>query len=495
MRLPLRLRLAVISMIVSGLLLGAVSIISYGVLSRWLDEDASTRLRELTEGLHGYLRFTDGEPSLDFNPSDSDQVEFVQEATRYYQLYDVATGRLVFQSAGLLPLGLHLTPAEVQSYRSRARPFDIATDYGRLRISNSVIPGEPGRSYLLQVGVSLRTLDAALGRYRDLLLLLALPSLLATALGSWWLSGIALAPLTRLAGAAREIDVSTLERRLPTRGAQDELDDVARAFNGTLERLEHSVAEMRQFSAALAHELRTPLAALRGEIELALRVAGTEEQRRVLASQIEELDKLTRLIDQVLTLARAEAGQIPLTFAPVNVSDLAASLVEQLEPVAQARGIDLRCERAGPVVAAADVGWLQRLILNLLDNAIKFTQEGGRVLLRVSADGGSARIEVSDTGIGMSPEQAGHAFERFYQADASRSAPNEGVGLGLSLVKWIVDRHHGTIAIDSRLGEGSTFTVTLPGANRRPTLPSEPQDSAAPPQRRATRFDEGGAAA
>ena len=482
-------------MIVSGLLLGAVSIISYGVLSRWLDEDASTRLRELTEGLHGYLRFTDGEPSLDFNPSDSDQVEFVQDATRYYQLYDVATGRLVFQSAGLVPLGLHLTPEEVQSYRSRPRPFDIGTDYGRLRISNSVIPGEPGRSYLLQVGVSLRTLDAALGRYRDLLLLLALPSLLATALGSWWLSGIALAPLTRLAGAAREIDVSTLERRLPTRGAQDELDDVARAFNGTLERLEHSVAEMRQFSAALAHELRTPLAALRGEIELALRVAATEEQRRVLASQIEELDKLTRLIDQVLTLARAEAGQIPLTFAPVNVSDLAASLVEQLEPVAQARGIDLRCERAGPVVAAADVGWLQRLILNLLDNAIKFTQDGGRVLLRVSADGGSARIEVSDTGIGMSPEQAGHVFERFYQADASRSAPNEGVGLGLSLVKWIVDRHHGTIAIDSRLGEGSTFTVTLPGATRRPTLPSEPQDSAAPPQRRATRFDEGGAPA
>jgi heavy metal sensor kinase len=482
-------------MIVSGLLLGTVSIISYGVLSRWLDEDASTRLRELTEGLHGYLRFTDGEPSLDFNPSDSDQVEFVQEATRYYQLYDVATGRLVFQSAGLVPLGLHLTPEEVQSYRSRPRPFDISTDYGRLRISNSVIPGEPGRSYLLQVGVSLRTLDAALGRYRDLLLLLALPSLLATALGSWWLSGIALAPLTRLAGAAREIDVSTLERRLPTRGAQDELDDVARAFNGTLERLEHSVAEMRQFSAALAHELRTPLAALRGEIELALRVAATEEQRRVLASQIEELDKLTRLIDQVLTLARAEAGQIPLTFAPVNVSDLAASLVEQLEPVAQARGIDLRCERAGPVVAAADVGWLQRLILNLLDNAIKFTQEGGRVLLRVSADGGSARIEVSDTGIGMSPEQAGHVFERYSPADASRSAPNEGVGLGLSLVKWIVDRHHGTIAIDSRLGEGSTFTVTLPGATRRPTLPSEPQDSAAPPQRRATRFDEGSAPA
>ena len=495
MTLPLRLRLAVTSMVVSGLLLLAVSIVSYGVLARWLDEDASARLRELTEGLHGYLRFTDGEPSLDFNPNDSDQVEFVQDATRYYQLYDVATGRLVFQSAGLAPLGLHLTPAEVQAYRTRPRPFDIGTDYGRLRISNSVIPGEPGRNYLLQVGVSLRTLDAALGRYRDLLLWLALPSLLATALASWWLSGIALAPLSRLAGAAREIDVSTLQRRLPTRGAKDELDDVARAFNETLGRLEHSVGEMRQFSAALAHELRTPLAALRGEIELALRVAATDDQRRVLASQIEELDKLTRLIEQVLTLARAEAGQIPLTFAPVNVSDLAASLVEQLEPVAQARGIGLSCERTGPVIVEADAGWLQRLLLNLLDNAIKFTRDGGVVVLRVAADGGMARIDVCDNGIGMSPEQADHAFERFYQADASRSAPNEGVGLGLSLVKWIVDRHHGTIAIDSRLGEGSTFTVTLPGTGHRHASPSDPQDSAAPPHPRATRFDEGGAPA
>jgi heavy metal sensor kinase len=462
--LPLRFRLAVTSMLVSGLLLGAVSIVSYEVLARWLDDDASTRLTELTEGLHGYLRFDGDVPTIDLNPSDSDQVAFVQEATRYYQLYNTATGRMVFQSAGLAPLGLQLTPQEVQAYRTRPRPFDISTDYGRLRISNSVIPGEPGQTYLLQVGVSLRTIDAALGRYRDLLLWLALPSLLATALASWWLSGNALAPLSRLATAAREIDVDTLERRLPTRGVHDELDDVARAFNETLERLEHSVGEMRQFSAALAHELRTPLAALRGEIELTLRSAATEEQRRVLVSQIEELDKLKRLIDHLLTLARAEAGQITLTFAPVNVSELAASLVEQLEPVAQARTIDLRCERDGPVIVAGDAGWLQRLLLNLLDNAMKFTKEGGRVVLRVSEDSGRARIDVRDTGIGMSQEQAGHAFERFYQADVSRSEPREGVGLGLSLVKWIVDRHHGTIVVDSRLGEGSTFTVTLPGA-------------------------------
>jgi heavy metal sensor kinase len=492
--LPLRVRLAVASMLVSGLLLAALSVVSYNVLARWLDEDANTRLTELTEGLHGYLRFDGDEPSIDLNPNDSDQVAFVQEATRYYQIYDVQSGQLVFQSAGLAPLGLQLARDEVREYSSRG-PFTISTDYGRLRISNSVIPGEPGRRYLLQVGVSLRGIDNALERYRRLMLLLALPALFLAAAASWWLSRIALAPLTRVAGAAREIDVSTLERRLPTRGAKDELDDVARAFNETLQRLEHSVGEMRQFSTALAHELRTPLAALRGEIELALRGAPTDEQRRALASQIEELDKLKRLIDHLLTLARAEAGQIPLTFTPVNLSALAASLVDQLEPVAQARTIDLRCEHSGAVMVDGDAGWLQRLLLNLLDNAMKFTGEGGRVVLRVANEDGRARIDVRDTGIGMSAQDAGHAFDRFYQADPSRSAPHEGVGLGLSLVKWIVDRHHGTIAVDSRLGEGSTFTVTLPVLERRSGPRDEPTDGKGLQNRRAARLGEGGAPA
>ena len=236
-------------------------------------------------------------------------------------------------------------------------------------------------------------MDAALRRYRDLLLWL-LPAALA-AVARW---RVMVAVRLRAAAAhrcspaaAREIDVRTLERRLPTRGVHDELEDVARAFNDTLARLEHSVGEMRQFSAALAHELRTPLAALRGEIELALRTLGHRDdaERSTLASQIEELDRLARLIDQILTLARAESGQIRLTFAPVDVGALAASLVEQLEPVAQARTIELRCERNGAVVVNGDAGWLQRLLLNLLDNAIKFTREGGHVVLRVSRDAGS----------------------------------------------------------------------------------------------------------
>jgi heavy metal sensor kinase len=291
-----------------------------------------------------------------------------------------------------------------------------------------------------------------------------LPSaLLISAAASWWLAGFALRPLSVLAGAAREIDVRTLERRLPTRGVDDELEDVATAFNDTLSRLEHSVGEMRQFSAALAHELRTPLAALRGEIELSLRRSGRDAaEQATLASQIEELDRLARLIDQILMLARAESGQIRLTFAPVDVGELAVSLVEQLEPVAQARTVDLHCERNGTVLVKGDAGWLQRLLLNLLDNAIKFTREGGTVVVSVAREAGRARIDIRDNGIGMPPEVTAHVFERFFQADPARSSGTDGAGVGLSLVKWIVDRHQGTIEVQSRVGQGSTFTVRLP---------------------------------
>jgi signal transduction histidine kinase len=243
----------------------------------------------------------------------------------------------------------------------------------------------------------------------------------------------------------------------------DEIDRVADAFNATLGQLEHAVGEMRQFGAALAHELRTPLAALRGEIELVLRTPGTSTvQRNACASQIEEIDRLTRLIDQILTLARAEAGQIRLTSERVNLSDLAASLVEQLAPIAEARSIDLSTERRDAVVVDGDPGWLQRLLLNLLDNAIKFTNANGRVVIRVFRERDSARIDVQDSGIGLAPDDVPRVFERFFRADPARSSAIEGSGLGLSLVQWIAAQHRGSVTVESRLGEGATFTVTLP---------------------------------
>jgi heavy metal sensor kinase len=463
MTLTLRARLAATSAAVMGLFLAALSLVSYQVLSRWLDADVTERLAQLTDGLHGYLHIKGDAASVDYDAGDADQAAFIREATRYYRVFDLGTGRLLAASSGFAPPAPGPTAAQVQAYSTRLKPDDVETGYGRLRISNSIrtVPG--GGAYLLQVGVPLAPMDGALARFRGLLSWLVPGALLAALLAAWWLSGFALLPLSRMADAARQIDVTTLDRRLPARGADDELDRVAFAFNETLDRLQHAVGEMRQFSAALAHELRTPLAGLRGEIELALRARGTTDaQQRAFSSQIEEIDRLTRMIDQILTLARAESGQLRLTFAPVEVGGLAASLVEQLDPVAQARSMTLRCERSAAVTVDGDPGWLQRMLLNLIGNALKFSNEGGRVVVRVSRQGGTARVDVEDTGIGLTAEDATRVFERFFRADDARSSTTDGAGLGLSLVKWIAERHGGAVAVQSRLGEGTTFTVTLP---------------------------------
>jgi heavy metal sensor kinase len=308
----------------------------------------------------------------------------------------------------------------------------------------------------------MKPVDEALDRFLALVLWSVPVGLVAAGLVGRWMAGRALAPLVRLATATRGIHVTNLGQRLPVRGANDELDQVAHAFNDTLAQLDQAVGDMRQFSAALAHELRTPLAALRGETELALlSVRSPEESARALASQLEELDKLARLINELLTLARAEAGEIPFTLVDVDLSKLAASIVEQLEPVAQVRGIDLVSDAAAGVVVVGDSGWIERLLLNLLDNAIKFTDAGGRIVVRVWREREVACLDVSDTGKGIAPEALPHVFDRFYQADPSRSSGYEGAGLGLTLAKWIADRHGATLQVRSEPGRGTTFSLRM----------------------------------
>lgn len=460
--MTLRTRLTIIYAAIFGLLLAGLSFASYRVLARQLDDNATGRLIELTDGLHGYLHFDHGASTIASNQNDPDQAAFIQEATRYYQIYNADTGDLVVQSDALEPLGLRFTAAEVRAFRDQPRLQDIRTDYGRIRISNSLI-SSAGQTYLLQVGVSLNSVDSALNVFLQTLLWSVPIGLLAAMLAGRWMTGLGLAPLARFAAATREIDVSNLRQRLPVRGTGDELDEVANAFNETLTRLERAVGEMRQFSTALAHELRTPLAALRGEIEMSMRhPQADEEQTRRLASQLEEIDRLKRLIAQLLMLARAEAGDIALTRVEVDLAALVAALVDQLEPVAEAKGVDLRFEPSGSVRVTADEEWLKRLVLNLVDNAIKFTAAGGRVEVRVRAEAERAVFQISDTGIGISAELLPRMFDPFVRADPSRSHRTEGAGLGLSLVKWIIDRHHGRIEVQSTPSQGSTFTIYLP---------------------------------
>jgi len=462
-RFSLRTRLTVFYTLVFGLLLTALAAVSYRVLDQQLDSDATANLVETTNGLHGYLHFEGGTPEIVYDSSDPEEAAFVQRATRFYQIYDAATGALLAQSDTIAPLGLTFTPEEVKSFREHPRLHDVQTDYGRIRLTNSVITGvSPSQVFLLQVGASLSGTDGALRRFLELLFWGMPAGLLIVVIVGRWMAGVALAPLERFAAAVRTIDAANLRQRLPDRGVGDELDEVARAFNDTLARMEHAVGEMRQFSTALAHELRTPIAALRGEIELAGMKPGlSEEQRESSASQLEELDKLKRLIDQLLTLARAEAGQIPLAHDRVELAPLVEDVVEQLEPVALAQGLTLAADVAARPAIVGDASWIERMLLNLLDNAFKFTPAGGTVTVRLSEAGGGAVLEVRDTGVGMAADVLPRVFERFYRGDPARAAGGFGVGLGLSLVKWIVDRHNGDVTAASAPGAGARFTVTL----------------------------------
>jgi heavy metal sensor kinase len=467
--LTLRTKLTLFYSITVSVLLTGFGLIYYNVLSVGLDRDLTQDVQDRADGLRGYLRFEENQetqqskPIFSYDPNDPDEVTFIKTATRYYQVYEIHTGKLLDESEEFSAAAVKYPPSDVTHYAQIAPSFvEIHTDEGKLRVRNEEVRvnGEP---YLLVVGASMKTVEDTIRTFVRALALLIPSGVLLAAIASWFMAGKALEPVAALGKAAGEIGVSRLDRRLPVRGTGDELDYLAEQFNETLKQLEKAVGEMKQFTASISHELRTPLAVLRGEAEIALMQSSSSEQyRRVLASQLEEFEKLTRMVNELLTLARAESGEVAIAHEPVNLSSMAQSLIEQLEPVAASKNLTLSCQCNSDVFVNGDEGWIERIILNLVDNAIKFTPSGGRVEVRVSQNNGHRIIEVTDTGIGIEPEALPHIFERFYRADPSRSNRADGAGLGLSLVKWATDQHHASIEVDSTPGHGSTFRVKFP---------------------------------
>jgi len=462
--LTLRTKLAVFYSIAVSLLLSGFALVYYRVLRVNLETALTDELIERAAGLQGYLKYEDGRPVFVYDDKEPDQVSFVQSASRYFQLYDTMTGDLLAESPELEALGVQYSANDVRQFTQTPSGFnDLQTDQGLLRFRREIVTNSAGSRYLMLVGASLEPMQDTLAGFLGSMAWLIPTGMFLAAISAWWMAGRALMPVGALAVAAREIAVGSLDRRLPVRGANDELDDLAREFNETLARLERAVGEMKQFTSSISHELRTPLAVLRGEAEIALMQVGTTEQyRNILASQLEEFEKLTRMINQLLTLARAESGQVKIEHKPVNISAMTQSLSEQIKPVAASKDVvmDWSCEP--DVVIAGDSGWLERIILNLLDNAIKFTPAGGHVHVSLARNSHGATLGVRDDGKGIPAEALPYIFERFYRADPSRSNQVDGAGLGLSLVKWAVDQHQGTIRVDSVPEEGTQVTVTLP---------------------------------
>jgi heavy metal sensor kinase len=461
--LGIKPKLTLLFATVFAVLLGGLYVATYYLLANELETTLNDELVERAAGLKGYLDFEDDQPVLTFDSSDAEQTFFISTATRYYQIYELSDGALMDQSMELALLGLQFSPNEILQISEGPPMIDIQTDQGPLRFYNDHVLSPSGQNYLLQVGTSLESKQIALDRFLRLTLWLFPFGLLVAGASGWFMAGRVLKPVQNISFAARQIEVSQLSRRIPLTGSGDEFDRLAMTFNETFARLEHAVGEMKQFTGSIAHELRTPLAILRGEAEIAmLHGQSMEDYRRVLSSQLEEFQKLTRLIDQLLTLARAEAGEFHLDHASVPIVSLLKYIVEALTPLAAEKGISLSLESESEVNVRGDKEWLERALLNLLDNAIKYTRTGGRVTVRTSVEPRGARIDVEDTGAGIPTEAIPHIFERFYRADPARNKAIDGVGLGLSLVKWIVKEHGGTIEVASIEGEGARFTMLLP---------------------------------
>jgi two-component system OmpR family sensor kinase len=462
-RLGLRMQLTLIfSLVFAGILILNTGI-SYRILKFRLEENLRQELKERAAGLRGYLRFPDGKPYFEYDADDPDEAFFVETGTRYFQIFNKTTGELIVQSHELDLLDLEIDPEEVQAFPP-SQIFSSA-DAGSVRLLfyNEIVHAPQNRVYLVQIGSRRDFMDAAL-RQLLLLTIFIVPAGLAVAsVASWWMAGRALRPINELTRAAMNIGISDLDRRLPLQGTGDELDRLSTTFNDMFERLAKAINEMKQFTASISHELRTPLTILQGEAEvMLLQTHPIQEYKRLLASHLEEYGRLAQLINRLLTLARAEAGDIQMRPTSIDLAQLTLYLVEQLDAVSSSKQISLSIKSEEPVYVKGDREWLESAILNLLDNAIKYTSMGGRISVAVENHGNEQKLEIRDTGIGIEPEALPHIFERFYRADLSRSSRYEGAGLGLSLVRWIVEQHRGRVEVNSELGKGSCFTIWLP---------------------------------
>jgi two-component system OmpR family sensor kinase len=337
--------------------------------------------------------------------------------------------------------------------RAAARPIAIA-----------------GTSFIIVAVEPLDPIAADLALVRRVLYI-GLPLLLAlAALGGYWLTTRSLAPLKWMAEQAREITGSSLHKRLDIGDAAEELAVLSASFNELLARLDQSFESMRRFVADASHELRTPISVIRGEADVALsHERGSAEYREALAIVLDESRRLSRLVDDLLNLARADAGNVRLQVQEFYLNDLLAECCRSVQSLAGGRRIELECRAGEDAPFRGDEELLRRLVLNLLDNAIRYTPPGGKVTASLDAAGPEARLRVSDTGSGIAPEAAPLVFERFFRAEKSRSRQEGGFGLGLSIVKWIAEAHHGTVELESRPGDGAAFTVRLP---RGPVSPS-----------------------
>jgi signal transduction histidine kinase len=290
-----------------------------------------------------------------------------------------------------------------------------------------------------------------------------LPAVVLGLLGGWWLMRRTLAPVADLTRAVEKIHERNLSERIPRSGNGDELDRLTDVFNAMTTRLAGSFQHIREFTLHASHELKTPLTILRAELETALHDEQcSPAQRERLASQLDEIERLAKIVDGLTLLTKADAGQIALKLEPVRLDELVRESFADAKILAQPHHLDVRLDRCDETTVTGDRHRLRQLLLNLADNAVKYNQPAGSVSFSLQRAGASVLLEIANTGPGLATALQPRVFERFFRGDASHNQAIEGCGLGLSIARWIVTAHRGQIQFVSRPGELTTVAVRLP---------------------------------
>jgi two-component system heavy metal sensor histidine kinase CusS len=378
----------------------------------------------------------------------------------YIRILDEA-GRTIAETPGMnqkLPQEVFPPAAD----RETGSQLHQAEEAFRLMTARASLGDRLG-SRILQVALDRREEEKLLSQFRRRILPLLAVSLVLCAVAGNQIARRGLRPIEKISDAASRIRSTTLHERLPAGAFPAELGSLARTFNDMLDRLQESFDRLSRFSADIAHELRTPLNTLRGEVEVALgKARSPEEYRETLGSFLEEAGRLTRLIESLLFLARAEDPKMEIRRESLDLAGELRSLADFYEAAATERGVTLSATSSEGLRVLADRSLFQRAAGNLIDNALTHTPKDGKILLRAERDDGHIRIDVTDTGSGIATEHLPRVFDRLYRADRSRSAVTGGAGLGLAIVKSIAELHGGKAEIASEVGKGTRVSLILP---------------------------------
>ncbi len=464
--MPLRLRLTLWYGSALALILIAFSTVLYVVTARSLrdaldqslEETAAAAVRSLEE--RGFLPLIDEDELMSQFPE-------LARIDKFFQIFS-PSGTITIRSPNVKQHELPLSRQALEVAFSGRTVFESAK-YPKeppLRLISAPIIYRGNLLYIVQVGTSMESVEQTLNRLL-LVLLVTMPLALVISLaGGWFLAGRALRPVDQITLAAQRIAAGDLTQRINVPPSADEIGRLAGTFNNMIARLDVSFRQIRQFSSDASHELRTPLTVMKGETELALRrPREAADYAVVLESNLEEIDRMTRIVDELLFLSRADMGEVKMEHLPVRLESLLEDIHRQASLLGQERDIQVTLGTVKPAVVLGDELRLRELLLNLVDNAVKYSRPGGKVDISLTIKAGHASVEVNDQGIGISQEEQARIFDRFYRTDDARAHTKKGTGLGLAICAWIAESHQGRIEVRSEIDKGSTFTVHLPLAN------------------------------